>query len=412
MKFFMTLLLLTSVLSGCATMKAIDQGLYSATETVTERDRLSGKRSLCLADREEQTLKGNEFVEKFIAEARAEGKKVNEEYDLAAYKRIKRIFEQLHQVSHLRQEAWTPVIIEEDSWNAFTTGGTYFVIFSALEKDLKDDSELANVIAHEMAHTVANHAFERRDFQQINALAGSKSAKRDTFQAAFTHENETEADQIAVLYCSLAGFDPYAGGRIWERMHKKSGNDALFIHDHPMNEERAAEAKRVADLVQKYYVPGTINSNYQQILEDNELFSLQKSELAAGEGGGFFAALDAALSTYQQKQKAKLEERRQKARIEFMRSVHRVSKIVGSEAMSANKWRFTILYRGNRPLTDLSFKAIIRNGSKIPLTITQGLDGVLNPNTTFYVDFSSPELDAYHTNSNDIAFMYDNAKAL
>lgn len=411
-RIVIAVLLAIPALTGCETMMAIDRGLYSATETVTERDRVTGQRSLSLADRQQQIQKGNQFAEKILADAKTSGKRLNDEYDVRAYERIKRIFLQLHQVSHLSHEEWTPVLVEENAWNAFTTGGTYFVIYSALEKDLQDDSELANVIAHEMAHTVANHAFERHGYLQLNALSGSKSAKRDTFQAAFTHENEAEADRIAVLYCALAGFDPYAGSRIWERMHQQSGNDALFVHDHPMNSERAQEAERVAGLVQKYYVAGKVNPSYREVIEKNELFSAQNSEVSAGEGGGFLAALNAGLSTFQQKQQAKFEEQRQQNRMQFMQSVQRVSRIVGSDSISPNQWRVTVLYQGNLSLTDLNFKAIVHRDSGEPLIITQNLNGVLNPNTTFCVDFVSTELDAYRTNPGNVQFLYDNARAL
>jgi predicted Zn-dependent protease len=222
------------LLSGCETVQSIDRGLHSSTEAVTERDRVTGQRTLSVQNRSQQIQQGNQFVEQFMAKAKASGKRLNGDYNPVAHERIRRIFARLHQVSHVRDEQWTPVLVEEKTWNAFTTGGTYFVVNSGLEEDLKDDAELANVIAHEVAHTVANHVFERQSYMQLSALSGSRSTRRETFPAAFTHENEAEADRIAVLYCALAGYDPYAGARIWRRMHQRSGNDALFVHDHPM----------------------------------------------------------------------------------------------------------------------------------------------------------------------------------
>lgn len=405
--------ILVPFLSSCETMQAIDRGLYSATEAVTERDQITGQRTLSLRDRSQQIQQGNQWTEQFIAEAKTSGKRLNSDYKPAAYERIERIFSRLHQVSHVRDEQWTPVLVEEKAWNAFTNGGTYFVINSGLEEDLKDDSELANVIAHEMAHTIANHVFEGQSYMRLNALSHSKSAKRETFQAAFTHENEAEADRIAVLYCALAGYDPYAGARIWQRMHQRTGNDALFVQDHPMKSERAAQAQRVAGRVAKYYVRDQLNPDFASILASNEIFSNRAgSEVEAGKGGGFLGMLETALTTMNQRQQAKLEEQRQQLRIQFMRSVHQVSTIISSTPVGSNKWRVTVRYGGARPLTDLSFKLFVEGVGSDPLAITQHLSGTLHPNTTFYVDFESPELNAYGTSAQSVMFVYDNARGL
>jgi predicted Zn-dependent protease len=405
--------LLSALLPACASLQAIDRGLHSSTETVTERDRITGQRTLSFQNRSQQIEQGNRFVEQFIAQAKASGKRLDGDYNPLAYQRIRRIFSRLHQVSHLRDEQWTPVLIEDKAWNAFTSGGTYFVINSGLEEDLKDDSELANVIAHEMAHTVANHVFEQQSYMQLGALSRSQSARRRTFQAAFTHENEAEADRIAVLYCALAGYDPYAGGRIWRRMHQRSGDDALFVHDHPMNSERATAADRVASLALKYYARDQVNPQSASILASNEVFSQRTlPQLEPGQGGGLLGVLDAAATTMTQRQQATAEEQRQQARGQFMQSVHQVSTIIASGPVGANRWRVIVRYGGNRPLTNLSFKLSVQRIGAGPLEITTHFGGVLNPNTTFHVDFESPELNAYGTHAQGVMFAYDSARAL
>ncbi len=393
-------------------MQSVDRGLYSAAESLTQRDKITGERTLSLDNRAEQIEKGNEFAQKFISEAKAAGKKLNEEVDPVAYRRIVRIFSRLHEVSHLREEQWTPVLVEANEWNAFTTGGTYFVVFSGLERDLQDDSELANVIAHEVAHTVANHVFERHAFQSVNSLAGSKSAHRDTFKAAFTHENEAEADRIAVLYCALAGFDPYAGARIWERQYEKSG-DGVYVHDHPMNSERAALAKKTAETAAKYYVTNLKNPEFETILKKNDLYSTREAnDAGAGKGGGLSAVLQVALTTANQRNLAKLEEQRQQRRIRFIQSVQRTSKVVGSKPVASNTWEVKMNYFGNLPLTDVALKLIVNRNTGAPLVVTKPLAGILRPNTTFAVTFESPELDAYQINPRNVAVTYDNARNL
>jgi hypothetical protein len=60
----------------------------------------------------------------------------------------------------------------------------------------------------------------------------------------------------------------------------------------------------------------------------------------------------------------------------------------------------------------LSFKLSVQRVGGSPLEITKHLGGVLHPNTTFYVDFDSPELNAYGTHSQNVQFLYDSARAL
>lgn len=407
------LLILAQLLSGCAALESIDRGLYTTAEAITERDKITGLKTISLQDRQQQIKEGNNAIQEFLSKSQQAGRRTDAAYDQIAYERIKRIFNAIHKVSHLSNESWAPVLLEDNSFNAFTTGGTYIVIHSGLEADLQDDSELANVIAHEIGHVVANHAFERRSYTTLHTIAGSDSAQRSTFQAAFTHENEIEADKLAVLYCALAGFDPYAGARIWQRMHGRYGSNASIVHDHPMNSQRAELATRIATLAEKYYKPGLINDAHEAILKNNDVFgSASKSNVEPGKGGGVVALLETVLTTMQQRNEAKREERNQQLRIQFMEAIESSSRILESSAISRNGWRVTVRYLGNLPLTDLGFKLYIKRQGQEPLVITRQISGILRPNTTFKVIFESPEFDAYKTNRRNVIFKYDEASTI
>ena len=255
------LLTLTSLfISGCQTLKKVDQSLYQVAESVSERDLVTGQRTLSMANRQTQIKQGNAYIEKILANEKKAKRPVNAAVNKQQYYRLLKIFDRIHQVSHLKHERWQPILIKRDSFNAFTTGGTYIVVHSKLMETLKKDSELAAVIGHEIAHTVANHVFERQTHAQISALAGSNSARRSGYQAAFTHESEREADKIGILYSALAGYDPMAASRIWQRKYAEQGNArALFHHDHPVNAERYQETLKTGKAVMQYYRKGQIN---------------------------------------------------------------------------------------------------------------------------------------------------------
>jgi Zn-dependent protease with chaperone function len=401
------------LLSACAALEATDKGLYAASNAVTQRDKITGARTISLKNRQQQIQQGNAAAEKAIEQARAAGKRINTEYSATAYNRIQRIFSRLQSISHVRDEKWTAVLIEDAQWNAYTTGGTYFVIYSSLEQDLTDDNELANVIAHEMAHTVANHIFEQQGYTQFSSLSKSAASKRGTFQTAFTHENEAEADKLAVLYCALAGFDPSAGARIWSRMYEKMGDNSTVFHDHPMNSERASLAQRTATLAEKYYHPDQINPEFISILENNDVFGRRATgEAEAGKGGGLLAILDTALTTALQRENVRNEEKRQQSRVNYLHAVNSLIKVNASNATGPNRWRTTVSYSGNKALTDIVVKLAITRAGLPPVTIIKRLNGVLQPSTGFSVEFESPELDAANTYYKNVYFIIENARTL
>lgn len=406
-------LLALILLQGCQTLQSVDRSIYKATEVISERDRVTGARSISIADRNKQIAQGNALAERYIAEAKKAGKRVNSDYSASAYQRILRIFDRLQQVSHLSEERWTPVLIEDNSWNAFTTGGTYFVIFSGLERELRDDNELAQVIAHEMAHTAANHPFEMNSFLQLNALAGSKSASRQSFQAAFTHENEREADRLGILYCALAGFDPFAASRIWQRMTQQSGNDAAFIHTHPMNSQRQQEAQQTAGKVVAYYSPGRINPNADSLKNNNSLFNQRQETVKAGEGGGVLSLLDTVLTTYEQKEQAKAEEARQLQRIQYMHYLHDSTSLLDSRAIARHQWQITLVYNGNHNIDKVVMKLLIQQkNSQAPFVAISPVNAIIYPGRRFRVIFDTGNINAYGLSKEQVNVQYDSAQAL
>lgn len=86
--------------------------------------------------------------------------------------------------------------------------GTYVQLSSAVAEYAEDDSALASIIAHEMAHNILGHR-ARLDAQ-------GRSAKHIL-------ETEIEADRLSVSLMKGAGFDPHAPARFWARFGKKTG---------------------------------------------------------------------------------------------------------------------------------------------------------------------------------------------
>ncbi len=399
--------------TGCQTMQQLDQGLYKVAEQVSETDRVSGQRSLSLAARGEQIAQGNRYVEALLAQEKAEGRALNRALDSGQFERLVRVFDRVHAVSHLRQERWQPILIAEDSFNAFTTGGTYIMVHLGLMRQLPDDDELAAVIGHEIAHTVANHVFERQSHAQLSALAGSKASRRGSYQAAFTHENEREADRIGILYSALAGFDPLAARDIWQRQYLAEGSArALRFHDHPVNVERQAEAERVGQAVLPYYTAGLRNPNYAALLQDNVLWRTSAA-VAPGQGGGVAALFDTVLGAYLQHEDAKQEERRQQSQIRFIQAVEARMTQQQIKVLSPSTFEISWYYQGPAPrLQGVIAGLLVERNQQVERFVAH-VPGSVLPERRFSARFSLPAgLTVEQLQGLPVRFYLDDAQPL
>lgn len=388
-----TLVLAVFFLNGCQTLQDIDKWFYEAADAVTEKDRITGLRTLSLQDRQAQIETGNKYMADILGEINKRNIKTNEDVDPAMYARLQNVFSRVHSIGHFRDEKWEVILVDDDSFRAFVTGGSIIVVHKGLMEEVSD-SELAAVISHEIGHVVANHGFERRTHRIITLIGQSNSAKRDSYGAAFTHEDEREADRIGVLYSALAGFDPYAAHRLWKRKFEESGDLWVgFTHDHPVYSQRSAEAKAIADKVSKYYSEGLINPNFEELLVNNSLWGADGIEVAAGEGGGILAVLEATADAMLKHQEAKVEEKRQKNKNEFVDAVRQCVTCSNLEVISEDTFRITMHYQGNRPINNITFLCIVDN----ELQIKSDSGGPLQPNGKYYITFQSQKLLNYET---------------
>lgn len=393
-KAFFVLSVLSSLFlfSGCEMLAEIDQGLYGVADAATQKDRITGLRTLSFEDRQAQIQKGNAYMDEFLAEVNKKHIKMNEDVDPAIYARLQNVFSEIHSVSHFREEEWKAILVDDDSFNAFTSGGTIIVVHKGLMEDASD-AELATVIGHEMGHVAANHSFEEQAHKVSSLITGSNSIKRESYGAAFTHEQEREADRIGILYASLAGYDPNAAYILWQRKYEDVGDVWFGSNDHPVNSQRAAEAKATAAKVMGYYQEGEINPDFEKHLVTNTLWDANSLELEPGQGGGFLAALEATADALAKHKIAKNEEERQRNKNSFVDAVRKCIIYENTEIVAPDTFRITIHYRGNRAINNITFLAFVHDN----LQIKGESGGPLQPNGKYYVIFQDKELLNYAT---------------
>jgi len=150
---------------------------------------------------------------------------------------------------------------KEDDYNAFALPGGYVYIFDALINVMKDDDEIAAILAHEVGHIAAKHSIKRlQSSMGANALMllgmGMRADSRELVKAdyavnqlmmAYSREAEREADQLSVRYLKNAGFDPNGvveSLEMLKHLRKKGPIRAYtYFRTHPYLSERLANAK-------------------------------------------------------------------------------------------------------------------------------------------------------------------------
>src|ERR1700742_1746137 len=162
--------------------------------------------------------------------------------------------------------------------NAFALPNGQLYVTRGLIALANDNSELASVLAHEMAHVIARHAAIREDQARQAALVNRVAtdllsdpqlgalalAKSKIALANFSRAQEFEADGIGVGISARAGYDPYGAERFLTSMGhnaqlkaKQTNIDPRapdFLSSHPATPERVTNATSSA---RQFTSPGT-----------------------------------------------------------------------------------------------------------------------------------------------------------
>ncbi len=164
----------------------------------------------------------------------------------------------------------TVFVIRDPRINAFALPGGYMGVNAGLLTSVRNESELAGVMAHELAHVTQRHIARTIEGTQSSNLATwaavlaaiiAASANPEVIIAAlslgqattyqrevnFTRAHELEADRIGIRTMSRAHFDADAVATFFVRLEQQSrlyGNQVPeFLRTHPVNTTRISEAR-------------------------------------------------------------------------------------------------------------------------------------------------------------------------
>ena len=177
-------------------------------------------------------------------------------------------------------------ILNSPAVNAFALPNGQLYVTRGLIALANDNSELASVLAHEMAHVIARHAAIREDQARQAALVNRVAtdllsdpqlgalalAKSKIALANFSRAQEFEADGIGVGISARAGYDPYGAERFLTSMgmnsHLRAQRASIdprapdFLSSHPATPERVTNAVANA---RQYTEPGRGPARPQRI---------------------------------------------------------------------------------------------------------------------------------------------------
>jgi predicted Zn-dependent protease len=155
-------------------------------------------------------------------------------------------------------------VVDSEEINAFALPGGFFFVNSGLILKADTESELAGVMAHEIAHVAARHGTRQATRGQLVNIASiplifmggwTGYAIRQGAGLAipmgfltFSRVFEREADYLGLQYLYKSGYDPTAFVDFFEKVQslekKKPGSMAKVFSTHPMTDDRIKSAQQ------------------------------------------------------------------------------------------------------------------------------------------------------------------------
>ena len=195
--------------------------------------------------------------------------------DQAVHKYVTLVGTALAQQTERPSLAWTFIVLDTDGVNAFASPGGFVHITRGALGLIKNESELAGVLGHEIGHVVRKHtinAIRKSNAVKLgsdaagsrNALVGAmvNAAYNNILENAYDRGDELDADKFAVQLTSKLGYLPKSLGDFLQRLDDRNkdqpAKNGLFA-SHPETKERitkigqlAASAKTTATAQARY----------------------------------------------------------------------------------------------------------------------------------------------------------------
>jgi predicted Zn-dependent protease len=254
-KNFKTLLVAALIAAGCSTVP------------------MTGRKQLNLVSNAEVLTASFQQYDEYIKTAPVSKDRKNTELVVKVGKRIAVAVEQYLKNNgmedQIKEYQWDFHLVADATPNAFCMPGGKIVVYEGILPYTQDETGLAVVLGHEVAHAVAKHSNERMSQQVIvslgneavNAAVSNKSdlvkqlaptvyglGAQYAVMLPYSRSHESEADHIGLIFMAMAeGF--------WLRMSQSGSKTPEFLSTHPSDETRITKIRSWLPEARKYYKP-------------------------------------------------------------------------------------------------------------------------------------------------------------
>ena len=193
---------------------------------------------------------------------------------------------------------WSFGVMDTETLNAFAMPGGSVLVSHGLVKRLASESELAGVLAHEIAHVVKKHqlsaiqstlssdvwagmgkdvagqAIGRRGgdaygLKGAAANAGVEAVKSGVFLRPLDRGMEYEADRMGVVIAARSGYDPYGLVAVLSMLAqvKGDGSGAAIFDTHPAASDRISELEGfMPKVVERFASQPQVEGRFRQVV--------------------------------------------------------------------------------------------------------------------------------------------------
>jgi len=160
---------------------------------------------------------------------------------------------------------WELALFDQPVVNASVMAGGKISVYSGLLSQAQNQHQVASVMGHEMAHAISKHTNERASraavsdvgieiaalilggpiysYNDLNRRSGIYNAMKSVedlgLNRPFTRKQESEADEIGLVYMAKAGFDPRESVQLWQNMAAREETKvAEILSTHPSDATR------------------------------------------------------------------------------------------------------------------------------------------------------------------------------
>jgi metalloendopeptidase OMA1, mitochondrial len=238
--------------------------LFGGCETVP----ITGRSQFQLVSGQQETQMGAEAYKDILAKA-----KMSTDPTVTAL--VTRVGTRIAGATGRNDLPWEFKVIDDaQTVNAFALPGGKVAVYTGMLPITRDETGLAVVLGHEVSHVMARHSAERLSDQLVVQMGAAAIGTAFGLSSEVTQlganllasglllpwgrRQESEADQLGLIYMAKAGYDPRAARDLWLRMAEAAKGRAKapeFLSTHPSEATRVRQIEGWLPDALKYYNP-------------------------------------------------------------------------------------------------------------------------------------------------------------